>query len=99
MVVRIIPCSNDGIVKEPTLVKRIPDSIITVAGKRFKFKCLVRHHGDLDEASAHYVAWVKKDKKWMSVSDTDIKTESKWPSNGYDYIGTKSPYLLFYTEA
>ena len=99
-VARILPVSNDGVIKEPTLIKRIPDCILTIAGKRFKFNSLVRHHGDL-EALAHYVALIKREKKWISVSDTDVQPQSKWPTNGYDHYNDlkKSPYLLFYSIA
>ena len=95
-VVKIHPVSNDGVIKDPTLIKGIPDCHLKIAANRFKFNCLVRHCGDLDEFSAHYVAWIKKNNKWLCASDQCVEPQRKWPTNGYDRSGKKSPYLLFY---
>ena len=96
---KINPISKDGVTKEPTLVKGIPDGSLTVAENRFKFNCPFRHCGDLDGRVAHYVAWIRRENKWICFSDEDVQPQYKWPINGYDKVGKKSPYLLFYSQA
>ena len=57
---------------------------------------MVSHMGNLDGSTAHYVSWLRKNRKWLKVSDDNIITYEKWPANGYEEEGKVSPYLLFY---
>ena len=93
-----MPVLEEGslVVKKPTLVKQIPAAPLKIGNKTYKFKSLLMHCGDIIAESAHYIAWVKGQRGWLKISDETISCESKWPSNGYEYAGKKSAYMLFY---
>ena len=96
-ILKINPVTDlDRITKKKTLVKQITNKSITVGDSVYKFKCMVSHCGNI--TGAHYVAWLKNNRKWMMISDLNVKNDLPWPNNGYEEYGKKSPYLLFYAK-
>ena len=100
LIIKINPVTDNNEVKKPTLVKQITSSVLKIGSDKFKFKCMVSHCGDLVETLglAHYIAWIKLNASWFTISDEHIKKQDKWPSSGYEFDGKKSPYLLFYIK-
>ena len=85
--------------KKATLVKQIPTRSIKLGEHTYKFRSMISHCGaELDAFKAHFIALVKKRRRWLSISDESVQVEPKWPQNGWDYDGSKSPYLLFYSR-
>ena len=98
-VLKIYPSTQDRRSKLPTKVKGITTSNIKIGESSYRFNCMVSHCGDLENPRiAHYISWIKKNRKWYTISDELIKPEQKWPTNGWDDLGKKSPFLLFYTK-
>ena len=98
LVIKVNPVTDNYFTKKTTSVKYITTSPITILGNSYKFKCMVSHMGDLDARTAHYVSWIRKERKWLKISDTDVMIYDKWPKNGYEEEGKVSPFLLFYSK-
>ena len=47
---------------------------------------MVSHCGDLNPEDAHYIAWVKMNKRWYSISDERIDGHQQWPQNGWEDV-------------
>ena len=98
-VVKITPVHENGsFAKRVTKVKQIPTSNVRIRNQVYKFKCMVSHCGNSNPEDAHYIAWVKMNKRWYSISDERIDGHQQWPQNGWEDVNKKSPYLLFYSR-
>ena len=99
VVVQITPLTEDLLTKKITLVKQIPTRSIKLGQQTYKFRSMISHCGaDLNALRAHYIAFVKKNRRWVSISDETAKIEPQWPQNGWVDDGNISPYLLFYSR-
>ena len=89
---------SDRRTKKLTKVKQIPTRPIKLGQDTNKFRSMISHCDDLGEFSAHYIALVKKNRRWLNLSDEEVSVEPQWPQNGWDDDGKKSPYILFYSR-
>ena len=82
-VIKITPNKEtDRRTKKLTQVKQIPTRPIKLGKHTYKFRSMITHCDELGEFTAHYIALVKKNRRWLNLSDEEVSVEPQWPQNG-----------------
>ena len=98
-VVKIDPVhETSSLNKKVTKIKQIPTSVLKIGNEVYRFKSMISHCGNLNSEEAHYIAWLKINKRWNSINDENISVHQNWPVNGWQDDKKSSAYLLFYSR-